>query len=276
MESDSSLRTAPILAEGSTATIYEWTDDTVLKLFKQRSSWHTNEITSTKVAYESGLPVPRVCSGLLEIGQQEGIMFERVDGPTMADFLEDHPEDAEHCGTIAADLQSRMHSIEGGNLPLLKDILSWSIHQTNFLETKIKKLVEDILAQLPILKFLCHCDFYPRNLLMSPQGPMIIDWAIGTRGNPTADLARTWLISRLLLDMTVGSDSKGKLWKRFWDTFFRRYKELNPNCFDQFLQWQIVIAAASLVWDEGLRSMDSRLSFINAALSESDHPWLRA
>jgi len=276
MESDSSISTAPILAEGSTATIYEWKDETVLKLFKQRSSWHTNEIASTKVAHDLGLPVPRVCSGLLEIGQQEGIMFERVDGPTMADFLEDHPTEVEHCAIIAADLQSRMHSMEIANLPLLTDLLSWSIHQTNPLETKTIKLVEDILAQLPAREFLCHCDFYPRNLLMSPQGPMIIDWAIGTRGNPTADLARTWLISRLLLDTEKEPDGKDMHWQRFWDTFFRRYEKLNPSCFDQFLQWQIVVATASLVWDKSLTSMDSRLSFINTALSDSENPWLRA
>jgi aminoglycoside phosphotransferase (APT) family kinase protein len=41
----------------------------------------------------------------------------------------------------------------------------------------------------------CHGDFHPANVVLTPRGPVVIDWDTATRGHPVGDIACT---SRLL------------------------------------------------------------------------------
>lgn len=106
---------------------------------------------------------------------------------------------------------------------------------------------------------------------------MVIDWALGTRGNPLADLARTWLISKMWLgglEENKAPEHVQLLWQRFWETYFRRYSALRPYDAYDLVQWQIVTATASLVWDRNVAPIEQRVSFVNAALGGTAHPWL--
>ncbi|MHA2066113.1 MAG: phosphotransferase, partial [Candidatus Thorarchaeota archaeon] len=228
-------------------------------------------------AHEARLPVPEVIDGLIEVSQREGIVFERVDGPTMTEYLEDHPDKVEYCAQQAAELHARIHSTEVTALPLLIDLLTWSIHQADSLEERTRNAVLDVLNGLPAGGVLCHNDFYPNNIIVSKQGPMVIDWAIGTRGSPLADHARTWLISRMWLNLLEEREIPKHLrlmWRRFWDAFFHQYDELRPSSSEDLIYWQIVAATVSLVWDRNIASMDQRVSFVKAALCGAEHPWL--
>jgi aminoglycoside phosphotransferase (APT) family kinase protein len=53
------------------------------------------------------------------------------------------------------------------------------------------------LSLLPDDDRLCHGDFHPGNVIISPAGPIVIDWPNATRGDPAADVARTLLLLRL-------------------------------------------------------------------------------
>ncbi len=277
MESIDSIEKASLLAKGATADVYAWGIGHVLKLFPERDPWHANEVAATRVAHKASLPVPEVIDGLIEVGEREGIVFKRVDGPTMTEYLEDHPNEVEYCAQQAAELHARIHSTEVTELPLLIELLTWSIHQADPLEERTRNAVLDVLNGLPAGGVLCHNDFYPNNIIVSLQGPMVIDWAIGTRGSPLADHARTWLISWMWLSMIeeMGAPEHVQLmWQRFWDTFFRRYDELRPSSLEDFNHWQIVAAAVSLYWDRSITSTDQRVSFVEAALCGREHPWL--
>ncbi len=48
-----------------------------------------------------------------------------------------------------------------------------------------------MLGSLSETKVLCHGDFHPYNVLMSPSGPVILDWGGATQGNPLIDVATT-------------------------------------------------------------------------------------
>jgi tRNA A-37 threonylcarbamoyl transferase component Bud32 len=273
-----SINQSSLLAKGSTADIYAWKADKILKLFREYTPWHANEVSATKIAFNSGLPVPEVFSGLIEINKKEGIIFERIDGPSMTEYLDKHPDKAEAYGQSTAILHSQVHSIVRAELPALLEILTWSIQQTDLLETKNKNVVLDILSDLPDGERLCHNDFYPNNIIVSPTGPVIIDWAIGTKGNPDADFARTWLISKMWLERLRESKSSHHiilLWQQFWESYFNQYKEINPFCFERLAQWQVVTVTASLVWDKSVSSTDQRIAFINASLRGTEHPWMQ-
>ena len=271
-----SAEDAMLLAKGATADVYAWGDGRVLKLFKERTPWHANEVSATRAAHRAGLPVPAVIEGLIEVGQREGIVFERVDGPTMTEYLKDRPDQVEDCARQAAELQARIHATEVTGHPPLIEILSWSIQQADPLEEATRHAVLDLLGGLPEGESLCHNDFHPHNIIVSRHGLVVIDWAIGTRCNPLADYARTWLISRMWLDgLEMGTPEQVRLlWQRFWSVYFWRYGELRPFSSESLLPWQIIVAAASLTWDRSVTSTDQRVSFVQAALRGAEHPWL--
>ena len=271
-----SAENATLLAKGATADVYAWGEGRVLKLFTERTPWHANEVSATRAAQEAGLPVPALIDGLIEVGQREGIIFERVDGPTMTEYLQDQPGQVEDCARQAAELQVRIHSTEVTELPPLIEILNWSIEQADPLEDATRRAVLDLLGGLPGGESLCHNDFYPNNIIVSRHRLVVIDWAIGTRCNPLADYARTWLISRMWLGrLEMGASEQVRLlWRKFWSIYLRRYGELRSFSSEAVLPWQIVVATASLTWDRSIASTDQRVSFVQAALCGAEHPWL--
>jgi tRNA A-37 threonylcarbamoyl transferase component Bud32 len=271
-----SVENATLLAKGTTADIYAWGKGRVLKLFSERTPWHANEVAATRAAYKACLPVPQVIDGLIEVGQREGIVFERVDGPILTEYLRDHPDQVEDCARQAAELQVRIHSTTATKLPPLIEILKWTIGQAEPLEGATRRAVLDLLGGLPGGESLCHNDFHPHNIIVSRRGLVVIDWAIGTRGNPLADYARTWAVSRMWLDgLEMGApEQERRVWRRFWSVYLRRYGELRSSSSEALLPWQIVVAAASLAWDRSVTSADQRVSFVQAALGGAEHPWL--
>jgi thiamine kinase-like enzyme len=51
------------------------------------------------------------------------------------------------------------------------------------------------LESMPKHKKVCHGDFNPSNIIITPDNtPYIIDWAHVTQGNASADAARTYLL----------------------------------------------------------------------------------
>lgn len=277
MESTDPLAKATLLAKASTADVYAWGDDQVLKLFHERTPWHANEVAATRFVHEVGLPVPEVIDDLIEVGEREGIVFERVDGPIMTEYIEEHPDKVENCAHQTAELHVQIHSTEVTDLPPLLDVLTWSIQQAESLDEKTSKAVLDVLNELPSEGVLTHNDFYPNNIIMSSQGPVVIDWAIGTRGSSLADLARTWLISKLWLgglEEERAPDHLQLLWGRYWETYFGHYAALHPFNMEDLIQWQIVAVTASLVWGPPITPNDKRVPFVKEALRDGAHPWL--
>ena len=281
MESIDSNQKLSLLAKGATADIYVWGIGHVLKLFRERNpSSHENEVVATRVAHKANLSAPKVIEGLIKVDKKEGIVLERVDGPTMAEYLIDNPGKAESCARKTAELQAQIHSTRVSDIQPLEEILTWSVKQANPLEERTRWAVLDVLNGLPEQKVLCHNDFYPNNIIVSRNGLMVvIDWAIGTSGNPLADHARTWLISRLWLDSLIESKAPEQIqamWQKFWDAFFRRYVELRLFTLDDFNHWKIVAATVSLYWDRSIASTEKRVAFIKAALYGAKHPWLNS
>jgi len=271
------LERATLLAKASTADVYALGVGRVLKLFHERTPWHASEVTATRLAHEARLPVPEVIDSLIEVGEREGIVFERVEGSTMTEHIKEHPNKVEYCAQQAAELHAQIHATEVTELPPLIEILSWSVQQADALEKRTREAVLDVLNRFPVGGVLCHNDFYPNNIIVSPHGPVVIDWALGSRGTSLADVARTWLISKMWLDRLEETKAPEHLqltWQRFWETYFRRYGELRPYSAKDLAQWRIVAATASLVWDRTVASTNRRVSFVKAALGGVEHPWL--
>jgi hypothetical protein len=53
-----------------------------------------------------------------------------------------------------------------------------------------------------------HFDLHPDNVLLSPEGAVVIDWTNARSGEPTQDIAMTWLI----LDTSAGLPGRLLAW----------------------------------------------------------------
>ena len=61
---------------------------------------------------------------------------------------------------------------------------------------------------------LLHLDLHPENVILSPSGPVVIDWANSRRGHAALDVALTWVI---------GATSGGQLGLDFAASFLRHF-----------------------------------------------------
>lgn len=127
------------------------------------------------------------------------------------------------------------------------------------------------LDEIPEDTGLCHGDFHPDNILMTTEGPIVIDWVDATRGNPLADVTRTSLL------LTVGALPPGTsaparrlmeaMRRWFRAAYMRRYFQRRPGDRQQLTAWQPVIAAARL--GENLTEEQDRLiALVQAGVSQ--------
>lgn len=122
----------------------------------------TTEAVLMRHVRAAGYPAPEVLED-----REDGLVMERVAGPTMLDDLARHPwRVRRHARTLAA-LHRDLHRI---------------------------KAPDGLPAPFGAGDSVLHLDLHPANVLLSPAGPVVIDWANAARGPAAADVADAWLV----------------------------------------------------------------------------------
>jgi uncharacterized protein (TIGR02172 family) len=171
----------------------------VLKLFHAWVSHERaeREFLVTRVVHTAGLPVPEPHELVAVIGRA-GIVFSRVEGISMLAHFQKTPWRMFVAIRQLADLQARIHATPGpSELPSQRDRLSMGIEKSASLSASEKETAQAALASLPDGTAICHGDFHPENILFTKDGPVIIDWGTGSRGDPLGDVACTARLIRI-------------------------------------------------------------------------------
>ncbi len=238
-----------MIARGRTAEVFAWKDDRVLKLFIEGRTIHSveHEAQVTGAIRKVGLPVPSV-EGIVQVQGRLGIVFERVDGPSMLQVLRSNPLRIDELTSVLAKLHTEIHSHQMPNLPSLRDDLEKSIHEQVDLPQESRKIVLGRLAQLPDGNTICHLDFHPDNIIMSSRGPIVIDWSNVKRGDPLADVAATLL----LLRSSPLPQFMTQRWLinilRNWvsSSYLKKYLQLRPVSTEQIELWDLPLITGRL------------------------------
>jgi Ser/Thr protein kinase RdoA (MazF antagonist) len=239
------------IATGRTAEIYAWEDGYVLKLFHawMPTSAAYYEARIARAVYETGNRVPAI-GDIVDIDGRIGIPYERVVGVSMMTALGRQPWRLGHFARCLADLHAEMHTRRNPELPSQKERLIAKIEGADPLPKYLKDKALTTLANLPTDDKLCHGDFHPDNVLMTTEGPIVIDWVDATRGHPMADVART---SLLLSTGALPPETPRPIrWlisgmrHLFHKTYLKRYLQLTPFHRQEIEAWQPLIAAARL------------------------------
>ena len=179
------------IGEGATADIHVWAPGQIVKLFKIDVSprFSRREARMTRAAVAAG--APEVFNEVTVEGRF-GIVLQRLDGPTLLQLLQTRTVTSEQVGTILASLYTSVH-----RTPPPPDVVSlrdWidAASQTSrdILPKHIVTGVLTLIDRLPPEDGLCHADLHPGNVIMTAEGPRIIDWACALRASAVFDIAR--------------------------------------------------------------------------------------
>jgi aminoglycoside phosphotransferase (APT) family kinase protein len=163
------------LAAGRNANVYDLGGGRILRRYHDRSRSAEGEAKVISWAGEHGVPVPEVFDA---VGPD--IVMEKVEGPTMLADVARHPWRLFRHAASLARLHQQVHAAPG---------------------------LDGLRAPFGDGGVLLHMDLHPDNVLLSPRGPVVIDWEGAGCGPPEADLAICWVLTAL-------SAVPGSAWQR--------------------------------------------------------------
>ena len=147
-----------LLARGEDADVFAIDGARVLRRYRRRPV-PDREVAIMRYVRDRGYPVPSV----IDVSGPD-LTLERIDGPTMLDELRRRPwRFRTHARTLAR-LHRELHAIA----------------PPEFLRGEGDAIL--------------HLDLHPANVILSPRGPVVIDWANAARGDAPLDVALTAVV----------------------------------------------------------------------------------
>ena len=169
--------------------------DTVLKVFgpNYKVSLILNEAMNEARAAETGLPVAKVLE-VMKLRDHWCIRREFIEGETLADVMaKDKRNMAKYLKEFVA-IQCQIFAKTSDRMGNLADKLDKQISASP-VEKVTRYDLHMKLQSFPRGTSLCHGDFNPSNVIITPKGDWrVIDWAHVRLGDPCADVARTYLL----------------------------------------------------------------------------------
>lgn len=188
-----------LVNQGRTAEIFDLGNNKILKLFRKSTNLTAieEEMTMANIIQDYNLPIPKFF-GKMEYDERIGLIYEYITGQTLSFCLLRKPWALFSFAKQMAEIHSMIHKVKLEEIPgpnyQQKYRLEWIINHTDKLTVEAKKITIDFLNQLSEGHSLCHGDMNPNNILLSEQGPVVIDWMSATAGNPAGDVARIIIV----------------------------------------------------------------------------------
>ncbi|MET8868983.1 phosphotransferase [Nonomuraea sp. NPDC004580] len=153
------MEAGELVGRGRSADVYACGDGRVLRRYRVNADTRSElEIMAHVAAH--GFPVPEVFPGE---STATDLVMARLSGPTMLHALLAGQVGAEETGRTLAALLRRLH------------------------------LIPARLSRDPRDRIL-HLDLHPDNVMLTPDGPVVIDWCNAREGRPALDCALSALI----------------------------------------------------------------------------------
>ncbi len=224
-----------VISQRATKTLYR-DGDKCIKLFNEGYSKADvlNEALNQARIEETGLNIPKV----LEVTTIDGrwaIVSEYIEGVTLTELMNKNPDKMDEYLEFFVDLQLDVHKKTCPLLNKLKDKMNRKINEAD-IDATTRYELHTRLEGMPKHKKVCHGDFNPSNIIVTPEGkPYIIDWSHATQGNASADVARTYLLFCLNHDDEIA--------KKYLNLFCKK-----SDTAKQYVQkWMPIVAASQSV-----------------------------
>jgi len=184
------------IGEGAGADIHAWAPGQVVKLSKAGvpRGVGEHEARMTRAVFAAGGPAPEVLDEVTHEGRF-GIVLPRLDGPTLLQLLRTRAMTLEQGGAVLATLFLSVHTT-----PAPPDVLPlrvWAEAASRLPDGIPKHIATGVLTlieRLPPAEGLCHGDLHSSNVIVTAEGPRIIDWGAAVRAPAAYDLGRCHLL----------------------------------------------------------------------------------
>ena len=255
------------IAKGRTAAVYPVGDDRVVKVLEDGfdPGMISSEAAKMDAAHRAGAPAPAVY-GTTEVDGRPGLVMGRIDGDLLLDEISIDPLRVRQWSRVFAGAHVDTLTRTTTDLDDVREVLRSKIERTD-LDHEQKSTALRVLDAAPDGDHVLHGDFHPGNVILTKDGPVLIDWIDATRGHPGADIARTlWLMS----PATVPSSAPNRRILVAIQAMFRRWyrsRVVAGTRIDRRVvdAWRLPVVAARLdehiEWeDEALRAEVDRLT----------------
>jgi aminoglycoside phosphotransferase (APT) family kinase protein len=157
-----------LIGAGRTADVFDIGAGRVLRRYRDAAAGEEQigrEAAVMRHLRANGYPVP-------EVHDVDGgaMVMERIVGVTMLDDLERHPWRVDRHADTWADMQRRLAAVPVGDMPTVLD------------------------TRFGPPDHIVHLDLHPDNIMLTPHGPVVIDWPNAAVGPAAADVAFGWVI----------------------------------------------------------------------------------
>ena len=211
--------------------------DTVVKLFSPDYSKASvlNEALNQARVEETDLHIPKIHEVFKTAAGEWAIRSDYIEGKTMQQLMDENPDKKDEYLKQFVALQMEIHTKRAPLLTKLKDKMHRKISDSKF-EATVRFELHTRLEGMPKHKKVCHGDFNPTNIIITPDGtPYIIDWAHVTQGNASADVARTYLWM-----MLNGQEEQAK-------QYLKLFCKMSDTAIQYVQNWMPIVAASQSV-----------------------------
>jgi aminoglycoside phosphotransferase (APT) family kinase protein len=184
-----------LVARGSRSSVHSYGRGAVAKVPAPSTpeGWIRSEAEYAEAVRAAGAPAPKLL-GIEQIGGRAASVWERVEDTSMWQHVVDRPDRAAELGWLLADVQHDLFElVPPVTLPRQRDRLVSKIRRAAATVDPSLGRALDFLPPQSATTRLCHGDLHPSNVLLGPDGPMIVDWFDASRGDPLVDVARSSL-----------------------------------------------------------------------------------
>ena len=153
------------------------------------------EFYASRVAFEAGLPTPRVYE-IVRDGQDHGYISEKIEGKkSFSRLCADDPERIPEYAALMARYghELHVHPISVCRyIPCLKSVLREAVDFAPFVTSAQRSRLHSLVDEMADTATLVHGDFQPGNLILSRNKHYWIDLGWLSVGDPVLDLAHLY------------------------------------------------------------------------------------
>ncbi len=240
------------LGSGRAAEVFTWSPGVVVKLARdpQFANGLRLEAAGLAAAAGAGVSVPKPL-GFVEHEGRTGLLMERIDGDDLLSAMEKRPWQVWKLSSLTGRLHAELAKTvapEGAH-DVYEEALRM-VREGEHVPDAARERLLTILAAVAPGDRLCHRDFHPGNVMLTPDGPVVIDFPNVARGPAVADHANTWVLlaaGSAPPDTPVFGRILIKLFRKVaLAAYMRAYRSEVPYEADELRRWKAISVAARL------------------------------
>lgn len=185
------MKCGKLIGIGNTATVYEWEEGKVLKLFYKDYPEEAveKEFHNAMAIRNMNFSKPKAYE-IIFYEERIGIIYDMGKGESLLDWAM-RTGDVQGCAIYMAKLHKAIIQNRISNVPSYKEFLKMHIPNTPLDNLNKREEILQSIDKLPDGDALCHGDFHPGNILISGGHTTVIDFMNLCHGDFLYDVART-------------------------------------------------------------------------------------